>query len=90
MVKVIVINNTEMSFIQTISQSNLTKSFAKRKCQKTINSETDFGSSSVDQRTRGLSFSNNTETFSCMQTAFETEDGGCRMVIVEVMGGKRP
>jgi len=25
-----------------------------------------------------------------VQTAFETEDGGCRMVIAEVMGGKRP
>lgn len=37
-----------------------------------------------------LSFLNNAETFLCMQTFFETEDGGCRMVIAEVMGSKRP
>lgn len=35
-------------------------------------------------------FSNNAETFPVYANCFWNEDEGCRMVIAEVMDGKRP
>lgn len=88
-VKVIVINNIEMPFIQKISQSGLCKVSYRGNVRKQVAVRHILGHH-LSIRGPDLSFSNNAETFLCMQTAFETEDGGCRMVIAEVMGGKRP
>lgn len=77
-----------MPFIQKISQSGLCKVSYRGNVRKQVAVRHILGHH-LSIRGPDLSFSNNAETFLCMQTAFETEDGG-RMVIAEVMGGKRP
>jgi len=57
---------------------------------ETISSETDSGSSSVNQRSWPILFEQTCRNILSVCKLLLKRKTGCRMVIAEVMGGKRP